>query len=1119
MSEKATENVSPETPSSPPSSPNRQDTELVAVKLLETLSNGELGSACLSADVRDKLLLKLQALTATPETPPLETVDDIGVDPQPEAKFSPVPISPEYDLEHHFHRNDGIVYVSSERWFEKLEFAENKCYFYVSSESPETASLRQNRYGNPPELLDPEHQTDSESSLPDRIGIMNGPLRVKIASITGMHSYLQYHFSPFRVFVHFEQELRSAYKKLVDEMERRTAAASDEIPLSESTTFLLYAHTQTVLELARVERVNLAHKRQLDSKAEGSESTDIDAPKMATVQPSKPVREYDGVFRWSFNRTMNETRHFSVSADNSKLEFELLRELRDGLRELIRLLDVDLKELVQTHRDVVNGTFKIRELPFSHLWYLFRPGVEICSVEPNIQLFRVLKEIGGRRSLKGTSFRYRGRNFFEVGAMQHANSPVTLTDLGIDCFHLDYNGIDFVPVPRQFSIQPYTGRRLVTSLPVFPLVYLHDCEEQRRKLIERGKRFEKLTKVAHRAYQGLKLKEENIPRGTFFKYDIEEIDGDIIIDFKSFRKYQADLGIPSSISTPYFNAGVIAQPSNEEGEGPGYNNDVGKFMDDCEIGVMLRREFTENTALLDTHKPNGLVGESWSLLSYRVHGYVLLTRKWAPLDIDKVKEIERNAREAEGIDGFNDLVLPKGHKDIVRALVASHSRGGTTAENTGDKREFDLVKGKGKGLIILLHGAPGVGKTSTAECVAAHTGRPLFPITCGDIGGDGSAQEVERNLEGFFDLARKWGCVLLLDEADVFLAERTKGDIKQNSLVSVFLRVLEYYAGILILTTNRVGELDEAIKSRIHLSLYYPPLNRSNTLDIWEINLKRLKRQNDMPGVKTRITFEKSEILEFARQHWSLGNRWNGRQIKNAFQTAAALADWDYRKGVRPRRYTASDDSVQESDRQKGPVLERHHFKKVAKASAHFEKYLVSVRNTDQYRTRYAELRDDGFVSETQSSRRGDKEVGRRRRQPKWPGERVGDESTGILDFSSESGPEDDEDDYVSEERSHRRKASTAREQTRYKEQQKQFEQQRASRKYAPSQRERRSNKPERRSSDAYEPSATRTTKRDTRREEQDDSGWSAKGKSSRRSRRVESDHEPEVVDAFSDSD
>lgn len=83
--------------------------------------------------------------------------------------------------------------------------------------------------------------------------------------------------------------------------------------------------------------------------------------------------------------------------------------------------------------------------------------------------------------------------------------------------------------------------------------------------------------------------------------------------------------------------------------------------------------------------------------------------------------------------GLDALCLPKGHKDSLLALVRNHSRG-TASSSEGkpdDQTQFDLIPGKGKGLIVLLHGAPGVGKTSTAESIAAHTNRPLFPITCG----------------------------------------------------------------------------------------------------------------------------------------------------------------------------------------------------------------------------------------------------------------------------------------------------------------------------------------------------------------------------------------------------
>lgn len=52
------------------------------------------------------------------------------------------------------------------------------------------------------------------------------------------------------------------------------------------------------------------------------------------------------------------------------------------------------------------------------------------------------------------------------------------------------------------------------------------------------------------------------------------------------------------------------------------------------------------------------------------------------------------------------------------------------------------------------------------------------------------------------------------------MAKRTRDDYGRNATVSVFLRMLEYYKGILFLTTNRIGTFDEAFKSRIHLSLF-----------------------------------------------------------------------------------------------------------------------------------------------------------------------------------------------------------------------------------------------------------------------------------------------------------
>lgn len=109
----------------------------------------------------------------------------------------------------------------------------------------------------------------------------------------------------------------------------------------------------------------------------------------------------------------------------------------------------------------------------------------------------------------------------------------------------------------------------------------------------------------------------------------------------------------------------------------------------------------------------------------------------------------------------------------------------------------DLIRGKGKGTVILLHGVPDVGKTATAEAVAQKWERPLFLFTCGDLGV--TTESVERILKKIFCLANRWDCILFLDEADVFITERREvGDLQRNGLVSGKSTSLETHGHLLI---------------------------------------------------------------------------------------------------------------------------------------------------------------------------------------------------------------------------------------------------------------------------------------------------------------------------------
>jgi SpoVK/Ycf46/Vps4 family AAA+-type ATPase len=235
------------------------------------------------------------------------------------------------------------------------------------------------------------------------------------------------------------------------------------------------------------------------------------------------------------------------------------------------------------------------------------------------------------------------------------------------------------------------------------------------------------------------------------------------------------------------------------------------------------------------------------------------------LEVDRTREVEWNDK------AFNNLVAYEDTNEMVLALVTNR---------LATEKGTDLIESKGNGLILLLRGPPGTGKTYTAESVAEIAKKPLYPVTCGDIGTEPEA--VEKYLESVFYLGKIWGCVVLLDEAEVFLEQRTLHDLKRNALVSGFLRAIEYYEGIMILTTNRVGTFDEAFKSRIQLALRYEKLDKHQRKQIWRNFMTRLKDISEQDSIDfDEIQNHTEELADYPM---------NGQQIRNSISKARQLA-------------------------------------------------------------------------------------------------------------------------------------------------------------------------------------------------------------------------------------
>jgi hypothetical protein len=258
-------------------------------------------------------------------------------------------------------------------------------------------------------------------------------------------------------------------------------------------------------------------------------------------------------------------------------------------------------------------------------------------------------------------------------------------------------------------------------------------------------------------------------------------------------------------------------------------------------------------------------GELYMLPAY-VYGFSMVSHMWGKLDVANLGDVEY-ADEA-----FDQLVYADdGIKGALLKIVSQAKIGGA-----------DIIRGKGGATIVLLKGPTGLGKTLTAEALAERLRRPLFGVSAGDLGV--TPMEVERKLRSILELAQAWGAVLLLDEAEVYLAQRNRSDFVQIAMVAAFLKLLEHYQGTLVLTSNMEFAIDEAFHGRLSANISFPAFDEERRARVWATMLALAK------------------VSREAVPAWLLAHSTNGRVIRNLIQDARkiSLADGE---AVSPRHF------------------------------------------------------------------------------------------------------------------------------------------------------------------------------------------------------------------------
>ncbi|KAF2441843.1 ATPase [Karstenula rhodostoma CBS 690.94] len=489
---------------------------------------------------------------------------------------------------------------------------------------------------------------------------------------------------------------------------------------------------------------------------------------------------------------------------------------RDHMTLLRDILQKECAETIKALENYVDHGV----VTYEHAWTIFQPdAVVVSSTGLGEHIAFRLKSASYQETDEG--------NFFNL-----------------KCQSVEWNGKSFGWSTESVKLPEFEGIQPIGELRILPLAFHPKKEHLKHALIERGKRFAALSGYHYRSYDGPAI--ERTDDGNI----LVQSKGRIIIDTDSFCKQ------------PY-QCKVYTVPLNSKVKAKATTHDDG----DQEDGYDSNDEpfwypLSENKTALSAKEKSGpepakLSDYQYMLCTPILRGYSLTVKKWLSFYIDYVQAIKWNR------NAFDNLVLPAAQKKLVLALSKTQA----ATANSFD----DVIAGKGKGMILLLSGPPGVGKTLTAEAVSENMKVPLYMLSAGDLGT--RPDDVEYNLNNILEIVAKWKAILLIDECDVFLEARSVHDLARNRLVSIFLRLLEYYKGTLFLTTNRVENIDAAFQSRIHVHIKYADLTSRSRRRIWSSFIG-----------PTLSGFEASELDELAEVPL------NGRQIKNLVKTAQLLA-------------------------------------------------------------------------------------------------------------------------------------------------------------------------------------------------------------------------------------
>ncbi|KAJ6020015.1 hypothetical protein N7522_000090 [Penicillium canescens] len=534
---------------------------------------------------------------------------------------------------------------------------------------------------------------------------------------------------------------------------------------------------------------------------------------------------------------LHDVKAISLMEDKPSIEqnilFHFLLELEkyaenmnnsegESPRQHLRLLIDHLKQAYSAISQRLESMLQYGHITYDLLWALFKPGCHVYTTCIGTKEPRCVR--------------------FDAGEEMTQNDE---TWWNLECRFFDYDGVKFGEAGMFLRLAKFRGSKPIESLEAFPLRYHPRHGQVRKDLVERGEKFRDLAGSHIRHCRGSAF---FMNKGKAIKVNVNSRVG---VDAAFFHEMQPNYSRPS-----------LRDLGVKEKDGIAVIN----------IGAMLKedREREKERMQGDGVDAQKLSETDFLVACPTVCCFSFKGKIFLECAVSALEDVDWSP------ESFDCLKIPLETKTILLSLAKT--RLGMIPMVPFD----DVVDGKGQGFNILLNGPPGVGKTFTVEATSEYFKLPLYSISAGELVVDhGDSNALEQQLETVFKIAKHFDAVLLLDEADAFMEQRTSYHDTHNRLVTIFLRKLEYYQGILFLTSNRGIQFDDAILSRIHLTIEYENLTREFRRDLWTIFLSKACTTQG-PALVEEYELRRLETLTL-----------NGREIKNIAAIAHALAEAD----------------------------------------------------------------------------------------------------------------------------------------------------------------------------------------------------------------------------------